>query len=80
LKDFVLLSLSKEIPIIIKADVGGSIEALTDAINRIPQIEFKLRIVSADVGPITDKDIEIATLTDPKAIILGKCILSLSFF
>lgn len=61
----------KEIPIIIKGDVAGSVEAIKEAINQIPQKEIKLRVVRTGIGAITESDVEMASVTEPKAIIMG---------
>jgi translation initiation factor IF-2 len=61
----------RDIPVMVKGDVGGSLEAIRDAINQIPQTEFRIRIVNAGVGAITERDIDDATLAEPRCIILG---------
>lgn len=50
-------------PIIIKADVQGSLEALLDSIFALPSHEVKVDIVSSGVGPITDSDLDLASAT-----------------
>lgn len=58
------------LPIIIRADVGGTKEAIEDAIKKIKLDRFRYKIISSTVGPITENDIRIAT-TDKNTIIVG---------
>jgi translation initiation factor IF-2 len=51
---------SKELKIIVKADVQGSLESLLDAIAAIGNEEFFIRVVSSGLGNITEKDIQMA--------------------
>ncbi len=48
----------KIINIIIKADVMGSLEAIENSLEKIPQEEIKIEIIKADVGNVTESDIE----------------------
>lgn len=59
----------KELPIIIKADVHGSVEALTQAFTGLSNEEVKINVVHGGVGAITETDIMLASASN--AIILG---------
>ena len=59
----------KELPIIIKADVHGSVEGLVFALNNIKSDKVNLRIAHQGVGNITENDVLLATAAD--AIIIG---------
>jgi translation initiation factor IF-2 len=49
-----------EYPVVIKADVQGSAEAIVNALNRISNDEIKVRVLSAGVGAITESDVSLA--------------------
>ena len=57
------------LPLIVKGDVDGSIEALIDALGRLSTDEVKLRILHSGVGAINVTDVDLAAASD--AIILG---------
>lgn len=59
----------KELQVILKADVHGSVEALTDAMNRYSTDEVKLRIIHGSVGGITESDVLLAAASN--AIVIG---------
>lgn len=59
----------KDLNIIIKADVQGSIEALAEALKKLSTDEVKVNIVHSGVGSILESDVSLATVTN--AIILG---------
>jgi translation initiation factor IF-2 len=59
----------KELPIIIKGDVHGSIEAIINTLGKIDNEEVKLRILHSAVGAISESDVTLATAS--KALILG---------
>jgi translation initiation factor IF-2 len=59
----------KALNLIIRADVQGSIEALSDALNDINSSEVKIHIVHAATGTITESDIMLAAASD--AIVIG---------
>lgn len=61
----------KEVPLFLKADGGGSLEAIKDSLATLPQDEIKLRILRADVGLILEQDIKEASMLDPKAMCIG---------
>jgi len=53
----------KQINVILKADVAGSLEALKEAIIKTPQEHAKVVIKSESVGAITENDVEFANTT-----------------
>jgi len=59
----------KELNIIIKADVQGSVEALRDALEHITHPEVKVRVIHASVGGINESDVMLASASN--AIIIG---------
>jgi translation initiation factor IF-2 len=59
----------KECDVIIKADVQGSIEAISDALNKLSNDDIKLRIIHSSAGAITETDVMLASAS--KAIIIG---------
>ena len=58
-----------ELNLIIKADVGGSVEALSDALLKLKTDEVAVNIIHSGVGAITESDVMLARASD--AIILG---------
>jgi translation initiation factor IF-2 len=59
----------KELNIILKADVDGSIEALSDALLRLSNEEVAVKIIHKAVGGISESDVLLASASD--AIIIG---------
>ena len=59
----------KDLNIIIKADVHGSIEALTEALTKLSNEEVKVNVVHSATGTVTESDIPLAAVSD--AIIFG---------
>lgn len=59
----------KRLKIILKADVGGTLEAVEGALKKIPAKEVELAIVHKGVGAVNSSDILLAEVTD--AIIVG---------
>ncbi len=59
----------KELPIILKGDVQGSVEVLTDMLGKMSNEKVKLKILHASVGAITETDVLLASAS--KAIIIG---------
>ncbi len=59
----------KEFNVILKADVRGSIEALTDALNKLSTQDIKLKIIHSSTGSITETDVMLASASD--AVIIG---------
>jgi translation initiation factor IF-2 len=56
-------NMAKEFPLVIKADVQGSAEAISSAINRISTEDIKARILASGVGAITESDVVLAAAT-----------------
>jgi translation initiation factor IF-2 len=54
-------STTKELPLVIKADVHGSLEAIVHALNRLSTDEIKVRILHSGVGAITESDVTLAS-------------------
>ncbi len=59
----------KELRLVVKGDVSGSVEALSDSLQKLSTAEVKVRILYAAVGPITESDIMLASASD--AIVVG---------
>ena len=59
----------KELNMIIKGDVDGSVEALSDSLQKLSTEEIAVRVVHKAVGAITESDVLLATASD--AIIVG---------
>jgi translation initiation factor IF-2 len=59
----------KELNLIIKGDVDGSVEALSDSLQKLSTEEIAVRVVHKAVGAITESDILLATASD--AVIVG---------
>lgn len=59
----------KELNIIVKGDVDGSIEALSDSLLRLSTEEIQINIVHKGVGAISEADVNLASASD--AIIVG---------
>lgn len=59
----------KELNVILKADVQGSIEALADALNKLSTEEIRLRIIHSSAGTITETDVMLASASE--AVIIG---------
>ncbi len=59
----------KVLDIIVKADVQGSFEALTDILNKINNEEVRVECIHGGVGPINENDVILAK--SAKAIIIG---------
>jgi translation initiation factor IF-2 len=59
----------KELNLVLKADVAGSLEALEDEIARLPQDEIAVNVIHRGVGGITESDVMLAAASD--AIVLG---------
>ncbi len=62
-------STTKEFPVVVRADVQGSAEAIVNALNRISTDEIKVRILHSGVGAITENDVILASAS--KAPIIG---------
>ncbi|MDP9346444.1 MAG: translation initiation factor IF-2, partial [Actinomycetota bacterium] len=59
----------KELDLVLKADVSGSLEAFEDEIARLPQDEVAVNVIHSGVGGINESDVMLAAASD--AVILG---------
>jgi translation initiation factor IF-2 len=59
----------KELNLVVKADVAGSLEALADEIVRLPQEQVQVNIIREGVGGIAESDVMLASASD--AVIIG---------
>lgn len=59
----------KELNIILKGDVDGSVEALSDSFSKLSTDEIQINIIHKGVGAITESDVLLASASD--AIIIG---------
>lgn len=69
LRDYMAEGKIKELNVILKADVQGSVEAISEAMQRLSSEEIRVRIIHAAVGGITESDVNLADASD--AIIIG---------
>jgi translation initiation factor IF-2 len=60
---------TKELRIVIKADVQGSVEALSEALTRLSTEEVRLNVLHASVGGITESDVMLASASN--AVVIG---------
>jgi translation initiation factor IF-2 len=59
----------KELPIIIKTDVGGSAEVLTETLQKLSNDKVKIQVIHSGVGAINESDVLLASASN--AIIIG---------
>jgi translation initiation factor IF-2 len=59
----------KELNVILKGDVDGSVEALSDSFSKLSTEEIQINIIHKGVGAITETDVMLASASD--AIIIG---------
>lgn len=59
----------QELNLIVKADVGGSVEALSDSLLKLSTEEVAVNIIHSGVGAITESDVMLASASD--AVIIG---------
>ncbi len=59
----------KELPIILKGDVQGSVEVLSDMLGKMSSDKVKIKVLHASVGAITETDVLLASASD--AVIIG---------
>ena len=59
----------KELNIVLKADVAGSLEALQDEIAKVPQQQVSINIIHAQTGGINESDVMLASASD--AVVIG---------
>src|SRR5262249_30346432 len=60
---------TKELNIILKTDVGGTAEVLTDTLQKLSNEKVKIRVILAGVGAITESDVLLASASN--AIVVG---------
>lgn len=60
----------KSLPVIVKADVGGSLEAIKASLEKLRNEEIKVNIIHSGVGGITQSDVELARASE-NSVILG---------
>ncbi len=58
-----------QVPVIIKGDVQGSVEAIVNALNKLSTDEIRVRVLQSGAGAITESDVTLAAAT--KAPIIG---------
>ena len=54
-------STTMEFPLVVKADVHGSVEAIVHALNRLSTDEIRVRVLHSGVGAITESDVTLAS-------------------
>ena len=59
----------KELTLVLKADVHGSVEALSESLTKLSNAEVKVNVVHAATGAITESDVSLAAVSS--AIIIG---------
>lgn len=59
----------RELPLIVKVDVQGSLEPIINSLNDLSKGEIKINVIHAETGNISENDIMLATAS--KAIVLG---------
>jgi len=59
----------KELPVILKADVGGSAEVIAEALQKLSTDKVKIQVISSGVGAITETDVLLASASN--AVIIG---------
>lgn len=59
----------KELNIVLKADVQGSVEAILGSLQQLPQNEVQVRVLLSAPGEITETDVDLAAASD--AVIIG---------
>ena len=69
LAEQIKLAGQKDLPIILKGDVGGSVEVLTDLLAKLSNEKVKITLVRAGVGAITESDVLLASASN--AVIIG---------
>jgi translation initiation factor IF-2 len=59
----------KELALVVKADVQGSVEAVSDQLTKLPQDKIKLRVIRSGAGAITESDVLLAAASN--AVVIG---------
>jgi len=57
-----------EYPVVIKADVQGSVEAIVNALNKLSTDEIRVRVLHSGAGAITESDVTLAAATNAPII------------
>jgi translation initiation factor IF-2 len=60
---------TKELPVILKADVGGSAEVIAETLQKLSTDKVRIRVISSGVGAITETDVLLASASN--AIVIG---------
>lgn len=61
----------KQVPLMLKVDIGGSIEAVQNFIDSLPTDELNVQVVRTGIGDVNDNDVRIAATGTPKAHIIA---------
>jgi translation initiation factor IF-2 len=67
--DAIQAGIAKDLPVVIKGDVQGSIEAIIGMLNKLPQDEVKVQVLHSGVGGITESDVTLAEAS--RGVIIG---------
>jgi translation initiation factor IF-2 len=59
----------KDLPVVIKADVQGSVEVLNEMLPKVSNDQVKLKVIQASVGAVTESDVLLASASN--AIVIG---------
>jgi len=59
----------KELNVVVKGDVQGSVEAVSESLRKLSTDAIRLRVINSSVGAITETDVNLATASN--AIVLG---------
>lgn len=60
---------AKELNVVIKADVQGSVEAISDALTKLSTPDVKLKVIHSSIGTITETDVLLASASE--AVVIG---------
>lgn len=60
---------TKELNVVIKADVQGSVEALSESLQKLSTSDVRLKVIHSSIGTITETDVLLASASD--AVIIG---------
>lgn len=61
----------RELSIVVKADVGGTVEAVRDALERLSTEDVKVRVIHAGAGAVSESDVNLASATDSIIVAFG---------
>jgi translation initiation factor IF-2 len=71
LQKMMLESKTKKLPVIIKADTNGSVDAIKYSLEELKNDEVRVNVLSSGIGDITENDIVLASAGENKAIVVG---------